>query len=152
MRIRLRRSAYVVEPRGRWNPVGAEFFQGAEVFAGEQAAVLAEFGGGGGVEEAGGIGGAHLEGDAHLELAEGHAVEEPADVVVRIAPEERVDAPGRAVAEDFGPLAVGAGRLVAIHGKAEIIFAAAEVGEAAAVEDDEVHGRSLLLACSLTTG
>jgi len=71
----MHRLSHIVKPCRTWHPVGPEFFEGAEVFAGEQAAVLAEFGGGGSVEQAGGVGGAHLEGDAHLELAQRHAVQ-----------------------------------------------------------------------------
>ena len=59
---------------------------------------------------------------------------------------KRVNAPGRAVANDLGPLLVGAGRLVAIDREAEVVLAAAEVAEAAAVENHEVDRRGVVVA------
>ena len=97
------------------NPIRPEFLERAEIFARQQAAVLAQFRRGRVVEEAGRVGRAHLERDPHFELAQRHAIEHAADVVVRVAPQERVNAPGRTVAQNLGPLLVGAGRLVAVR-------------------------------------
>ncbi len=113
------------QPLLRRHAIWPEFFQGAEVFTGEQPAVLAKFGGGGVVQQVRRIGRTHLERHAHFKLTQRHAIEQPAHVVVRVAPYERMHAPGRAVAQDLSPLLIRAGRLIAIHRKAEVVFATA---------------------------
>ena len=132
--------------------VGAELFLGAEVVAVEQAAVLAEAAGGGRVEQIRRVGGAHLEHHAEFELPQRLAVDEAIHVVVRIAPDERVDAPGRAIAENLGPLLVGLRRFVAIHREAEVVFAAAEIAEAAGVVNHEIPGRCIFFAGRFAAG
>ena len=61
--------------------------------------------------------GAHLERDPHFELAHRHAIQHSIDVVVRVAPHQRVNAPCWTVSQNFGPLLIGARRFVAVRSR-----------------------------------
>jgi len=76
--------------------VGAEGFGDTLAVEVEQGAVEAEVAGVRGVNEAGGIAGAHLEEDAHFKFAEGLAAEAAVDVVIRVHAGEQVETAGGA--------------------------------------------------------
>src|SRR5947207_1951855 len=64
-----------VQPLLRWQSVGPEFLQPVLFLAGEISAVGAEPAGVWGIDQVAGVGGAHLEQDAHLEFTEGLPIE-----------------------------------------------------------------------------
>ena len=101
-----------------------------------------------------GVGRAHLEEDAHLELAERLAVEVAVQVVHAVAPDDHVDAQAGPVAEDRVELVGGAARPRSRAREAEVVVAAAEVAEPRQVVDEEeelgaVGGVGLLPALDL---
>ena len=98
---------------------------------------------------------AHLEEHAELELLDGVALERPLQVRQRIAPDERVDADGRPVAQDRHEVLRRAGLLVAAERKAEVALAApqfAEPGEVAHHEEDRLAVEHLLIETPLHLG
>ena len=82
----------------------------------------AELAGGGRVEQVAGVGRAHLEQDAHLELAEDLVREVAVEVVHGVAPGDQVDAQAGAFAEDRVEVVGGAGVVVAAR-EAEVVLA-----------------------------
>ena len=99
------------------------------------------------------VGRAHLEEDAHLELAELLVVEVAVQVVQGVAPDDQVDAqagPSRRIVSSWS---AGLASLVAAR-EAEVVLAAAEVAEPREVVDEEeelgaVGGVGLLPALDL---
>ena len=114
----------VVKPVGGGRGVRAEGLQMAFLLVEKESAVEAEETGFGAIDEAGGIVGAHLEEDAHLEFAEGLAAEEAVDGVIGVARGDDVEAQAGAFAdqavEDRGRVGRGGG----IGGETEIVVIA----------------------------
>jgi hypothetical protein len=131
----------VSEPFGVWECVRSERFEGAFLGVMEQCAVQAEGGGFGGIDQAGGVAGAHLEQDAEFEFAECTSSEEPAGIVVGIARCEHMESGGGAFGEDLVELLAGVeGGGGGAEGEGEILFKP-EGAEAFEVMDEEVDGR-----------
>lgn len=86
-------------PEGR---VGTEGFQRAEMLIVQKGAVEAEGGCLWAVDEVRGIGGAHLEEDAHLEFGEQLSRNPAADVVPAVDGSDDMDSRGAAFTEKIG--------------------------------------------------
>ena len=99
-----------------------------------------ELAGQGAVDELARIGGAHLEQDPQLKLLQRPALEGAHEIRERIAPHERMDADGRAVAEDRREVVGGPGLLVAAaEGEAEVAVGLAQLPEPGQIADDDEH-------------
>ena len=87
----------------------------------------AELVGGGRVDQVAGIGGAHLEEDAVVELAQGMTVQRAVDGDGGVGPGDDVHADRRAVAQDLAELLAGVRRLRFVgRAEAEAILAFAQ--------------------------
>lgn len=126
-----------VHPGGVGEGEGAEGFEAGLVLAVEEGAVEAEAAGLGGVDEAGGVVGAHLEEDAHAELADGLAAEGAVDVVEGVDAGDEMDADGRAFGDDLIELISGLGGVVSTEGEVLLV---AELAELLQAVDEEVDG------------
>lgn len=92
-----------------------------------------------GVDEIAGVGGAHLEEDAVVEVAHRGAFEGAFEGDGGVGPEDVVQAEGGAVGEEFGELFVGLRRFgFAAAAEAEIVLLAAENAVALESEDEQV--------------
>ena len=120
--------------------VGAEGFQGAFVLVVEEAAVEAERARFGGVDQAGGVVGAHLEDDAHFKFAERLPAHGAVHVVEGVDAGEEVDAEGAAFGDDVGELGTGIGVAVAAGGEAEVVFVPEFLKLVQAVDEEEECG------------
>src|ERR1051326_6620061 len=88
------------DPVGIGQGVGAEGFEDAGLGVLQQGAVQAQGGGLGGVDEAGGVVGTHLEQDAQFEFAERFSAEETVRVVQSVADADEVKSQVRSFADD----------------------------------------------------
>ena len=90
------------------------------------------------VEHVAGVGRAHLEQDAHLELAQDLVGEVSVEVVHGVAPRDQVDAQAGAFSEDHVEVVGGSGVVFASR-EAEFVLASTEVAESGQVVDEEEH-------------
>ena len=98
--------------------------------------MAAELAGGRCVEHVAGVGRAHLEEDAHLELAQDLVGEVAVEVGHGVAPGDQVDAQAGAFAQDDVEVVGGPGVVLAAR-EAEVVLAPAEVAESGQVVDEE---------------
>ncbi len=103
--------------------VGAEGFEGAGLVVEKESAVEAEVTGFGGIDEAGGVVGAHLEDHAVGEFAEGFSGHGSVEIIEGIDADEKMDSVATSFGEEFGELGAWGGGGVA-GGEAEIVFVA----------------------------
>src|SRR5262245_19790487 len=81
-------SRHFLQPIVTGAGVGTEGFEGTFTVVVEQGAVEAEGAGVGSINQRGGVAGAHLEEDAHGELAQGFPAKEAADVIEGITSDD----------------------------------------------------------------
>src|SRR5262249_44103661 len=124
------------EPLGPRQPIRAELLELPLVLGEEQRAIGPELGGDRRVEQAARIGGAHLEANPHLELAQLRALHAPLQVRQVVAPDDRVQADGGAFAQQVDEELLRRGRLIRAA-EAEIILVAAQVAQPLQAEQDE---------------
>ena len=129
------------DPLGIRQGVGAERFHVAFLFVVVDGAVEAEVAGLGGVDEAGGIVGTHLEEDAHLEFTLRLAVDGAVDVVERVDRGDDVDAVGGTfgdeVVEHRAGIGAGAG---IVRGETKVFLVAEFLELLQSVNDDKRAG------------
>src|SRR5208337_5023843 len=134
--------ADVSDPLFRRHTIGPELLQPVLLLAGEEGAVATQLAGGGRVEQTAGVGRAHLEEHAHLNLAQLLVREVAVEVVHGVAPGDQVHAQAGTFTENHVEV-VRRREVILFAAEAEVVLATAQVAEPGQVVNEQEELRSL---------